>query len=183
MLQLPAALCSRRFRPCGAAQTIKPQTGRNASQRDPGQRGRSVKDVPRRSQAPPLRAQAPAHFVPADAKHAVPVVGVGVIAQKEQKIPHWTAVCHSRCCCCQRCQPYRPPTLRIIISVSVTGFHQGSHVLCSWRRVCRGDWPGATTENSFPGQIRKKLCILDRRTFFANVYPTSPTATTCARGR
>lgn len=43
---------------------------------------------PRRSQAPPLRAQAPAHFVLADAKHAVPVVGVGVIAQKEQKIPH-----------------------------------------------------------------------------------------------
>ncbi|MBD3709852.1 hypothetical protein IE996_27135 [Klebsiella pneumoniae] len=30
---------------------------------------------------------------------------------------------------------------------------------------------GATTENSFPGQIRKKLCILDRRTFFCERLP------------
>ena len=87
MLQLPAALCSRRFPAGGAAQTIKPQTGVTPASVIPGQRGRSVKDVPEAQSGPSLRAQAPAHFV-ADAKHAVPVVGVGVIAQKEQKIPH-----------------------------------------------------------------------------------------------
>ncbi|MCS5824063.1 hypothetical protein LNO55_01470 [Klebsiella pneumoniae subsp. pneumoniae] len=43
--------------------------------------------------------------------------------------------------------------------------------------------PGATTENSFPGQIRKKsFAYSTEEHFFANAYPTSPTATTCGLG-
>ncbi len=139
---------------------------------------------PRRSQAPPLRAQAPAHFVLADAKHAVPVVGVGVIAQKEQKIPHLDgglpqsllllpalpAVQAADAEDHHQCQRYQ-------------GFHQGVAMFSVHGvEYAAAIGPGATTENSFPGQIRKKLCILDRRTFFANVYPTLPTATTCGLG-
>ncbi len=143
----------------GAAQTIKPQTGRNASQSDPRPARAQREGCPRGAVRPlpsALRHQPTSSS--ADAKHAVPVVGVGVIAQKEQKIPHRTAVCHSRCCCCQRCQPYRPPTLRIIISVSVTeGFHQGVAMFSVHGvEYAAAIGSGATTENSFPGQIRKK---------------------------
>ena len=75
-------------RPSGAAQTIKPQTGRNASQRDPRPARAQREGCPRGAVRPLPSALRHQPTSSADAKHAVPVVGVGVIAQKEQKIPH-----------------------------------------------------------------------------------------------
>jgi hypothetical protein len=165
--------CRPRFaaayaRPGGITQAIKPQPRRDALSVIPGQRGRSVKASLRRSRpSPALRHQPSA---PADAKHAVAVVPVGVIAQQHQVIAHLAAVCHRRCCC-QLCQPYRPPTLRIITS-ALPGFQSGySHVLCSWREYAAAVGPGATTENSFPGQIRKKGLHTDRNIAASQLRP------------
>ncbi|CDL52400.1 hypothetical protein [Klebsiella pneumoniae ISC21] len=52
------------------------------------------------------------------------------------------------------------------------GFHQGVAMFSVHGvEYAAAIGPGATTENSFPGQIRKKLCILDRRPFFCERLP------------
>ncbi len=145
MLQLPAALCSRRFPASGgAAQTIKPQTeGVTPARVIPGQRGRSVKDVPEAQSGPsPLRAQAPAHFVLGRreargpgcrrwrhrAERAENPAPDGGLPQSLLLLPALPAVQAADAEDHHQCQRYR-------------GFPSGcSHVLCSWRRVCRGDW-------------------------------------------